>query len=139
MMKQRLFPFGNNHFLAFRKKETAMKQWGNNDETMRKQRWNNEETTMKQAFGLSLKRLIAKMSLQFKSVIIASNIPNLRQLCVQNIVFTPTLVSSLFPSCFLVVSTLFPRSDMSERKQCGNKRCFIICVYTLSRIIWLVF
>ena len=33
MRKQRLFPYGNNHFLALCKKETTMKQWGNNDET----------------------------------------------------------------------------------------------------------
>ena len=44
------------------------------------------------------------------------------------------VVSFLFHHCFLVVSSLFPRSGTSKRKQCGNKRCFLICVSTFKAI-----
>ena len=44
MMKQRLFPFGNNNFLqlflALCKRKTTLKQQGNNEETTKKQRGN---------------------------------------------------------------------------------------------------
>ena len=40
------------------------------------------------------------------------------------------LVSSLFPHCFLVVS--FLRNAKKWLFPKGNKRCFIICVYTFT-------
>ena len=49
-----------------------------------------------------------------------NNIQNLRRLCVQKIVFTQTLVSSLFPSCFIIVSSSCPRCFIALACQKGN-------------------